>query len=246
VRAAAARSPPPSPLPDLDDASSGSTLVGNFFFGAAGGSALKLNGGAHNTVHSTVVVRGGGLGFANCRGLRPPLPYIYTCENPNTGARWMQVLEANNYLAPPWSRAFPFLAGWCTNTTAGPRAQPCAPPGAPQGYECAALPRGNRVDMFAGVGMARNGTFKIATEAGVPFLDPNSVCPDFVVDGELNDVDFAGGFKFYADEAAVFVDPAGGDYTVRADSPILRDFPAFARVDFRAIGVGGAGGAPGA
>jgi hypothetical protein len=223
----------------LDDASSGSTLIGNFFFGAAGGSALKLNGGAHNTVHSTVVVRGAGLGFANCRGIRPPLNYIYTCENPNTGMRWMQTLEDNHYLSPPWSTAFPFLAGWCTNTTAGPRGQLCAPPGAPTGYECASLPRGNSVGRFAGVNMQRNGTFAIKTAPGFPFLDPNSICPEFVVSGEFNDVDFVDGFHFYEEEAAIFVDAAGGDYTLRADSQVFVDFPNFVRVDYRAIGVGG-------
>ena len=84
------------------------------------------------TVHSSVVFGGGSFGFANCRALRPPAAYMYYCANPNTGAQWVRVLEENNYLAPPWSEAFPFYSGWCSNTTAGPDATLCAPPGAPE------------------------------------------------------------------------------------------------------------------
>jgi len=149
----------------------------------------------------------------------------------------MKTLDDNKYLSPPWSTAFPWLAGWCTNKTAGPRAAPCAPPGAPAAYECAALPTGNRVRNFAGVAMRRNGTFDIPTAPGFPFLNPNSPCPAFVVDDEFNDVDFAAQ-HFYRD-TGVFVDAEGGDFTLRPDSAVLADMPDFVRVNFREIGIGG-------
>lgn len=222
----------------LDDASSGQTFIGNYFINATAGSALKLNGGQYNTVHSTVVIGGSNFGFANCRGVRPPLNYIYTCENPNTGVRWMSILEGYSYLSPPWSLAFPFYRGWCTNTTAGPHEAPCAPSGAPAGYECASLSRGNDIRNFAGVSMVRNGSFVIPTSPGFPYLNWSSACPQYVVDQDFNNVNESAQF-FYDDPEAVFVDPGHGDFTLRDDSPVYRDMPSFVHIPFRSIGIGG-------
>ena len=222
----------------FDDAATGNVAVGNVFINATAGSALKLNGGAYNDVSSILMVGGISAGFANCRGLRPPENYIYTCENVNTGQRWLRVLEANRYLEPPWSKAFPWYAGWCSVKTAGPHAYPCAPAGAPPAYECAVLPRGNAVASIAGVAMLRNGSFAIPTASGFPYLNPNSPCADFVVDEAFNAVDADGG-KFYRDLDAVFVDAAAGDYTVRDDAQLYKDMPTFARIPWRQIGIGG-------
>ena len=141
----------------------------------------------------------------------------------------------------PWSTAFPFYPGWCSNKTAGPNNTLCAPPGAPLGYECASLSRGNAISNFAGVAMARNGSFAIPTSPGFPFLNWSSACPDYVVDDAFNDVNASAQF-FYRDPEACFVDPAHGDFTIREDSPIYRDMPTFARIPFREIGIGGSGG----
>ena len=223
----------------LDDASSGQIIVGNYFRGQSAGVALKLNGGHFNVVDSNIVVDGIGLGFANCRSLRPPESYIYTCENSNTGARWLRALEGMNYLSPPWSEAFPFYKGWCRNTTAGPNDAPCAPPGAPTGYECASLSRGNAISNFAGVAMRRNSTFAIPTAPGFPFLDEASACPTYVVSAAFNSISVVSD-PFWAFEDDVFVDAAGGDYTLRPDAPVFASMPSFVRVDYKRIGIGGA------
>ena len=223
----------------LDDAASGNTFVGNYFFGGTAGVGVKLNGGQFNTVHSNVVVRGGALGFANCRGVRPPLDYIYTCNNNNTGVRWMKILQSHSYLQPPWSLAFPWYQGFCSNLTAGPHEAPCAPRGAPAGYQCASLTRGNDVRNFAGVALQRAGVpFAVPTAAGFPYLNWSSACPTYAVSQEFNHVEAESQF-FYPEEGGVFVDPGGGDYTIRADAQLFRDMPNFARIDWRCIGVGG-------
>ena len=224
----------------LDDSASGNTFKGNFFVGAINGEAVKLNGGQFNTIDSNVVYRGSALGSANCRGLRPPLNYIYTCENNNTGARWMKILESNGYREPPWSLTFPFFNGWCTNTTAGPDNVPCAPQGAPEGYECAALSRGNSAGNFATISAVRNTTFDVITSPGFPFQNWSSACPDYVVTGSYNEIDLASQFAYESDD--VFVNAAGGDLTLRSDSQIFIDMPSFMKVNFLSIGVGGGGG----
>ena len=223
----------------LDDAATGNTFVGNYFFGGRAGVGIKLNGGQFNTVHSNVVVRGGALGFANCRGVRPPLNYIYTCSNPNTGARWLKILASYSYLQPPWSLAFPFYAGFCSNLTAGPHSALCAPAGAPQGYECASLTRGNDVRNFAGVAVqGPPRPFIVPTAPGFPFQNWSSACPTYAVEEEFDHVE-AGSQHFYAGEEEVFVAPAAGDYTIREDAALFRDMPTFARINWRCIGVGG-------
>ena len=223
----------------LDDSASGNAYVGNFFEGARDGVAVKLNGGQFNVVDSNVVYRGASLGAANCRGVRPPENYIYTCENANTGARWLKVLQAVDYLNPPWSLAFPWYRGFCSNVTAGPHDTPCRPPGAPAGYECASLSRGNVARNFATVAAVRNTTFLVPTSPGFPYLNWSSACPEFVVTGGFNNIDPASQFAYASDD--VFVDAAGGDLTLRADAPIFADMPTFLRINFTAIGVGGAG-----
>lgn len=223
----------------LDDAASGNFFRGNFFMGAIDGVSIKLNGGQFNSIDSTVVYRGAALGAANCRGVRPPLNEIYTCENMNTGAHWLQILEENNYLEPPWSDAFPFYNGWCTNTTAGPRSVQCAPSGAPTGYECASLSRGNTAGNFATIAAKRNATFNVLTAPGFPYQNWSSACPDFVATGSFNDIDVTTQYAYESDD--IFVDAAGGDLTLRADSRIFTDMPTFMRVNFSAIGVGGGG-----
>jgi hypothetical protein len=223
----------------LDDAASGNIFRGNFFQGSINGIAVKLNGGQYNTIDSTVVFQGAGLGVANCRGVRPPLNYIYTCENNNTGVRWMKILESNSYLSPPWSTVFPYYKGWCTNTTAGPTNVLCAPTGAPIGYECASLSRGNIAGNFVTVSAKRNSTFDIITAPGFPFLNWSSACPDFVSSGSFNSINLTSQFAYQSDN--VFVNAAGGDLTIKDDSSIFTDMPSFMRVNFLSIGIGGAG-----
>lgn len=223
----------------LDDSASGNIFRGNFFVGATNGISIKLNGGQYNTIDSTVNYRGAALGSANCRGVRPPLNYIYTCENNNTGARWMRILEENNYLEPPWRDSFPFYKGWCTNKTAGTENLPCAPTGSPSGYECASLSRGNTAGNFAAVFATRNSTFSVITSPGFPFQNWSSACPQYVVTGSFNNIDNKTQFTYESDD--VFVDAAGGDLTLREESQVFKDMPTFMRVNFLSIGVGGAG-----
>ena len=218
----------------MDDAATGATMIGNVFFNQSGGVALKLNGGSFHNVRNNLVIHGIGLGFAVCRGLRPPENYIYTCENPNTGVRWMGVLRANNYLSEPWSTAFPFYKGWCTVTTAGPFNSSCAPHGAPSAYECAVLPRGNDVSLFAGVSMVRNGTFTIPTAPGFPYLNSASPCAAFVVQEQFNRI---GSMAFVEGLEDNFMDAAREDWTLRPDAPLLSALPGFAPIPFRDIGI---------
>ena len=220
----------------MDDAATGATLVGNVFFNATGGVALKLNGGSHHTVANNLVIQGIGMGFAVCRGLRPPAAYVYTCENPNTGARWMGVLQANGYRAEPWASAFPWYEGWCNRTTAGPRGYPCAPPGAPPAYECPALPTGNAVSLFAGVGMRRNSSFAIPTAPGFPYLDSASPCARFVVDQAFNSI---GESYFVEGLEENFVDPGAEDWTLRGGAPLFAAAPGFQPIPFRSLGIRG-------
>ena len=148
----------------------------------------------------------------------------------------MATLAAARYLEPPWADHFAYYSGWCTNTTAGPRATACAPPGAPTEYECAVLSRGNRVGAFAGVAMRHNASFTVQTAPGFPLLS-GSACPQYVVDEEFNSVAWADQ-HFYGDVFSQFVDPPF-DFTLKNDSAVFVDMPSFVRVNFREIGVGG-------
>jgi hypothetical protein len=220
----------------LDDAASGTTVHGNVFFNSTGGSAIKLNGGSFNTVANNLVIGGNSLGFAVCRGLRPPLAYIYTCANPNTGGAWLKVLAENNYTQPPWATAFPFYADWCSRTAYGPSATACAPPGAPPQYGCASFPLGNTVTLHAGVAMLRpGGTFDIPVAPGFPFLDPYSHCPQFVVDGQYNSLSQIASLP--GPLADYFVDPAAEDFTLLGSAPLFAQLPGFQSIPFRDIGI---------
>lgn len=218
----------------LDDASSGQVVIGNVFRGAVAGSPIKLNGGAFNTIHSNLVIGGINLGYGNCRGLRGVPALRYTCEN---YGKWMAVLAGDDYLSPPWSTSFPWYAGWCTNTTAGPNAAECAPTGAPDGYCCEVLSRGNAVSRLAGVWMARPDPdpFTISTAPGFP-EDVYGHCPEYVVNASFNAVDWASVGNFYSTDQ--FVNASGGDWTLRPDSDVYRDMPDFARIPYTSIGPG--------
>jgi hypothetical protein len=212
-------------------------VVGNVFFNASGGVALKLNGGSYHTVSNNLVIQGNGMGFAVCRGLRPPEAYIYTCSNNNTGVKWMGVLEGNNYLSDPWASAFPFYKGWCGDkTTAGPNNYPCAPPGAPSAYDCPILPIGSSVTLFGGVGMRRNSSFAIPTAPGFPYLNVYSPCADFVVEQGFNEV---GQSYFVEGLEDNFVDPSSEDWQLRPDAPLLKAAPGFRIIPFGSIGIRG-------
>lgn len=219
----------------LDDAATGQIVVGNIFRGAVAGSPIKLNGGAFNTIHSNLVIGGVNLGFGNCRGLRGTPALRYTCANyPN----WLAVLENNNYLSPPWSTHFPWYAGWCTNTTAGPQEEECAPPGSPDGYCCEVLSRGNSISRLAGVWMNASDPqpFHVLTAPGFP-TDPQGDCPQYVVNASFNSIDWSSVGHFY--DTDQFVNASAGDYTLRPDSAVYVDMPDFVRVPYTSIGTNG-------
>eukprot|EP01043_Picozoa_sp_COSAG02_P019321 COSAG02_NODE_925_length_15858_cov_4.267276_14_plen_758_part_00 len=219
----------------LDDVATGQTIVGNVFQGV--GNVIKMNGGSYNTIDSLIVINGSRLGFGNCRGLRGSTPAdYYTCENPNAGRRWMPILESVNYLGPLWHARWPWYSGWCTNRTAGPHHSLCHPSGAPPEYECAVLSRGNTVARLAGVGMVRNDSFAFQTAPGFPA--GTGMCPEFVVNNSFNAVNIAPEPFFDLDQ---FVDFAGGDLTLRADSDVYASMPDFRRIPFNRIGIGANG-----
>jgi hypothetical protein len=226
----------------LDDASTGQIAFGNYFRNATRGSPVKLNGGAFNVIHSNVVVGGINLGFGNCRGIRGPPSSWYTCPQQ---PKWLEVLEGAGYRSEPWASVFPFYAGWCTNTTQGPDDTPCAPPGAPAGYACEALSRGNTISRLAGVWMAggsRNGfTMQSVPPGTFPNASTPGACPSYVVSGEFDAIDGATTARFYGTSQFVDATPEGGDYTLAEGSQILLDMPDFVRAPYARIGPGNGG-----
>lgn len=219
----------------LDDAATGQTIVGNVFQGV--GNVIKLNGGSYNTIDSLVVINGSKLGFGNCRGLRGSKPAdYYTCENANSGQRWMPILDSVNYLGPLWHARWPWYSGWCGNRTAGPHESLCHPPGAPPEYECAVMSRGNTIGRLAGIGMVHNISFSFQTAPGFPA--GTGVCPEFVVNQSFNAVNIAPKPFFGLDQ---LVDFTAGDLTLRDDSDVYVAMPGFRQIPFRNIGIGGKG-----
>ena len=88
--------------------------IGNLYRGV--GNVIKMNGGAHNTIDSLLVIEGDRLGFANCRGLRGNKPAdYYTCENEGSGQRWLKILEEVDYLGPVWHARWPWHTGRCSH-----------------------------------------------------------------------------------------------------------------------------------
>lgn len=216
----------------LDDASTGQVITGNYFRNATYGSPIKLNGGSYNYIDSNIVIQGINLGFGNCRGIRGIPSMWYTCTNE---PRWLSVLESNKYLSGLWGENFPWYRNWCNSTTAGPSNYLCAPPGSPPGYTCEALSRGNTIQHIVGFEMVYNNSFIIQnTGVNNTYSNGTGTCPQYVVTENFNQIDWSSTSAFYRMDQ--FVNSSSGDYTLRTDSDVYKDFPTFVRIPYMEIG----------
>jgi len=227
----------------VDGTASGITARGNIFVNVTG-EAIDSNDGHDNKYYANIVVNGRSMGsltdsnfWANKNG---PFELSWDSGHACTSHFWERYPNASTntynltrwvstwFESPAWRARFPEIHTWFKRNEWN--GVSCDPKN--QGTDCCMFPTGtvaNYSIMLGGKNWNNISHSYCYTQPGHAFDAPVGCWPDQA------GFQTVGPQKLYTTDPG-FVDLAGGDYALRPDSVIFRDFPGFPQFPFDRVG----------